>query len=333
MVILAIVGATGAVGLEAIDLLNERNTHFDNLLLFASESSVGKKFTINNKEYIVEKYTSPGQFINVDYAILATNSDISKEIVNGNIGGKCKFIDNSSAFRMDKDVPLVVPEINISAIGSSNIIANPNCSTIILLMALYPLHVKNKIQSLNVSTYQAASGGGLAAMKELESQAASFVIGKEMNTDVFGRQYLFNAFSHNSKMDLASGFNEEEIKMVKETHKILNDEDIDIDVTCVRIPTLRSHLETVTIKFSEPTSEQFITDTLNQSPGILLRDDRQNNVFPEPLASSNQNNVHVGRIRKSFRKDDTVFQLIVSGDQLRKGAALNAIQIYECLSV
>lgn len=332
MVTLAIVGATGAVGLEAIELLNERDTKFDNLRLFASKSSVGKIFIVKGELCVVEEYTSPSQFDDIDCAILATSAEISKEIINGHTKKKCVFIDNSSAFRMDKNVPLIVPEININTVGLSNVIANPNCSTIILLMALYPLHKENKIQHINVSTYQAASGGGLAAMKELKLQAESFAMGKEMCTDVFGRQYLFNAFSHNSEIDRESGYNGEEIKMINETHKILNDDDIDIDVTCIRIPTLRSHLESVTIKFSEPTSEEFIRNTLESAPGVTIRDDREKNAFPEPLVSTNQNNICVGRIRQSFRKDNTVFQLMISGDQLRKGAALNAIQIYECLS-
>lgn len=330
---LVIVGATGIVGREAIKLLESRDVKYNKLKLVSSKRSIGTEFTIKGIVYKVEELNED-TFIGYDYAILAASSDVSKLCVQfrDESFNDCILIDNSSAFRMDKDVPLVIPEINMDTVNNdTKIISNPNCSTILMLMVLCPLHKENKIKQIDVCTYQAASGAGLNAMQELESQVHSHANNKEMKTECFGRQYLFNAFSHNSEIDLDSGFNGEEIKMIEETHKILNDNEIVINPTCVRIPTLRSHLESVTIRFEEPMSVERVKEILGQTNGVIVYDYPEENRFPEPILTEDKDDVYVGRIRQSYNKDPCVIQLILSGDQIRKGAALNAVQIYEQL--
>jgi aspartate-semialdehyde dehydrogenase len=333
MVKLAIVGCTGAVGLEAIVILNSTlNTyHYDDLKLISSKSSAGQKMMVRDKEYIVEELNE-NTFVDVDYAILAVSSDLAKECVRYRdaTNPKCVIIDNSCAFRMDKNVPLIVPEINMDVYKGENIIANPNCSTIIMLMALAPLHKENKIEQIDVSTYQASSGAGLVGMQELLAQTKALVekTPLEEHMNVFKRQYVLNAFSHNSAMDIESKFNEEEIKMILETKKILGDNNIVINPTCVRIPTLRSHMEAITIRFSEQFTVEKIREILRKFSGIKIYDFPERNEFPEPIITQNQDDVYIGRIRQSYHKDPKVFQLLVSGDQIRKGAALNALQIY-----
>lgn len=331
---LLIIGSTGAVGLEIIDILNNNNIHYNELKLVSSKSSVGVKFNVRNKEYIVEEFTQES-FINMNYAILAVSSELAIKCVNyrDNVNKNCIIIDNSCAFRMNKEIPLIIPEINFDCYKKENIIANPNCSTIIMLMILAPLHKENPIEQIDVSTYQAASGAGLAGMLELEEQTKSIVEKKDLkdNMQIFKRQYVYNAFSHNSPIDMETKFNEEEIKMILETKKILQDENIIINPTCVRIPTLRSHMESITIKFKNNFSEEKIKDILNKSLGVKIYDFPEKNEFPEPIITQNKDDVYVGRIRKSYHRDNKIFQLLVSGDQIRKGAALNALQIYEKL--
>lgn len=331
MVKLAIVGATGIVGTELLILLNTSNIPFDKLFLFSSEKSAGQTRNIRNKKHTIIEYTSPKQLVGIDFVILATGSDISKDIINGqNKNSNTVFIDNSSAFRMVPNIPLVIPEINMEKCISSRVIANPNCVTIIMLMALYPLHKINKIKYINVATYQAASGAGLEAVTELIEQTKLFVSGKEIVPRVFQTQYLFNAFSHNSAINEDNGFNGEEEKVINETRKIL-DTFIEMDVACTRIPTLRSHLINLTVVFENDTTVENITQILQNSPGVCIRDDRKNNRFPEPLISSEEDDICVGRIRQSYDGNKKKFLLSVCGDQIRKGAALNAIQIYERL--
>jgi aspartate-semialdehyde dehydrogenase len=331
MIKLAIVGATGIVGNELLILLNNSNIPFDKLFLFASKKSVGLTRIIRNTKYTITEYTSPNQLTGMDFVILAVSSDISKDIINGkNKNSNTVFIDNSSAFRMIPNIPLIVPEINIDKCISNRVIANPNCVTIIMLMALYPLHKINKIKYINVATYQAASGAGMDAVTELLEQTKSFVIGKEIVPRVFQSQYLFNAFSHNSAVNEDTGFNGEEEKVINETRKIL-DTYIEMDVSCTRIPTLRSHLINLTVVFENETTVENITHILENSPGVCIRDDRKNNKFPEPLITSEEDDVCVGRIRQSYDGNNKRFLLSVCGDQIRKGAALNAIQIYDKL--
>ncbi len=327
---LIIVGATGAVGLEIIKILETHNIPYNDLDLVASESSVNTPFEIKGIEYHTTTLT-PNTFVGADYAILAVSSELSKKCVElrDKSDSSCIIIDNSSAFRMDKNVPLIIPEINMTY--GTKIIANPNCSTILMLMVVSPLYRENKITQIDVCTYQAASGAGLKGMEELMSQAQSYITGNELSTECFGRQYIFNAFSHNSPIDPHSGFNGEEIKMIKETKKILEDDDIIINPTCIRIPTLRSHMESLTIKFENPTTVDEIRGNLFFSPGVTVYDNPKQNQFPEPIVTQEKDDVYVGRIRQSYHNDPTVFQLILSGDQIRKGAALNSIQIYESL--
>lgn len=328
MVTLAIIGATGAVGLEAIKILNQRpEIRYDHLLLFASKSSAGKKIVVRDQVHTVLEYKGSSQLNVVDYVILATSAELSKTIVD-DAPQRVRFIDNSSAFRMNPNYPLVIPQINIEEAYTKRVIANPNCSTIIMLMALYPLHKKNKIKSINVSTYQASSGAGLAAMNELEHQAKCFAAGIEIEPSVFKTQYLFNAFSHNSRVDPVTGYNGEEIKMIKETHKIMGD-DIEIDVGCVRIPTLRVHMEDITVEFEDDIDADTVREILSAAPGVVVQDDVKNERYPEVLSTTGRDDVFVGRIRGSYRGPKNKIHMLVTGDQLRKGAAQNALEIYE----
>jgi aspartate-semialdehyde dehydrogenase len=336
MVKLAIIGCTGAVGLEAILILNSTQNlnlyHYDDIKLVSSKSSAGQKMCVRDKDYIIEELNE-NTFIDTDYAILAVSSDLAKDCVKYRdaTNPKCIIIDNSCAFRMYKDVPLIVPEINMDVYQGENIIANPNCSTIIMLMVLAPLHKVNKIEQIDVSTYQASSGAGLVGMQELLAQTKALVekTSLEEHMQVFKRQYVLNAFSHNSSIDMETKFNEEEIKMILETKKILNDNDIIINPTCVRIPTLRSHMESITIRFTEFFSVEQINEVLSKFDGVEIYDFPERNQFPEPIITQNKDDVYVGRIRQSYNKDKKVFQMLVSGDQIRKGAALNALQIYK----
>jgi aspartate-semialdehyde dehydrogenase len=331
MIKLAIVGATGIVGNEALILLNTRQIAYDELFLFASKKSAGLTRNIRGIEHKIIEYISPDQFTGIDYVILAVNTDISKDIINRrHPNSRTVFIDNSSAFRMNMHTPLIVPEINIDKCYANTVIANPNCVTIIMLMALYPLHRVNKIKYINVNTYQAASGAGMKAVDELLEQTTLSALGKEIVPHVFKSQYLFNVFSHNSAVDEVDGFNGEEEKVINETRKILGDY-IEMDVSCMRVPTLRSHLINLTVIFENDTTVEAITDILQNTQGICIRDDRKNNKFPEPLISSEQDDVCVGRIRRSYDNNNKRFLMSVCGDQIRKGAALNALQIYEKL--
>jgi aspartate-semialdehyde dehydrogenase len=333
MINLAIFGATGVVGLEIISILDGGNILYDNLFLYSSNSSIGTKFNIQNKAYEIIEFNNT--FLNIDFAIFAVSSELSKHYVKirDHTNSNCIIIDNSCAFRMVKNIPLIIPEINMDSYKKQNIIANPNCSTIIMLMILAPLHKYNLIEQIDISTYQAASGAGLAGMKELEEQTKAFIENKslEPHMNVFKKQYVFNAFSHNSDIDMESKFNEEEIKLILETKKILNDDNIIINPTCVRIPTLRSHMESITIRFQNDSSVEKIKKILMESSGVQIYDFPERNEFPEPIITEKKDDVYVGRIRQSYHKDPKTFQLLVSGDQIRKGAALNAIQIYNKL--
>lgn len=330
MTVLAIVGATGAVGESAIELLNTACFPFTDLVLLASARSVGKKYKVLDQEYTVQKLDSDS-FQNVNVAVFCASSQIAREFTPIAVNHNCRVIDNSSAFRMTPDIPLVVPEVNRETIGNSMIVANPNCSTILLAVVLAPLHKQYGVERVVVSTYQAASGAGKQAMKELEQQARDFTNGEPYDTTVFGRQYLWNVFSHNSDVDMETGYNEEELKMMMEMPKILDDENIGITATCVRVPVIRSHCESVSLTFNYPISETNLLNCLINSPGVKLYDDRENNQFPEPILTSCTNDVLVGRIRHDL-KDPKSFHLFLSGDQLYKGAALNALQIYNLMS-
>jgi aspartate-semialdehyde dehydrogenase len=249
----------------------------------------------------------------------------------------CTVVDNSSAFRMKEGVPLVIPEVNPEAMegmkpGKGGIIANPNCSTIIALMAVTPLHKAAKVKRMVVSTYQAASGAGQAAMDELELQTKEVLEGKSPVTmNIFPFQYAFNLFSHNSPMT-GNGYNEEEMKMVNETHKIWDQKDVNITATCIRVPVMRAHAESINLEFDRDVSEEEAVDILSKAPGVSIINDRKANKFPTPLDASHQDDVFVGRIRRDIsRKDERGLDLFVCGDQVKKGAALNAVQVAELL--
>ena len=329
---IAIAGVTGAVGQEFLRIIEQRNFQYGELKMLASARSAGKQIEFQGKTYTVEEMTE-NSFNGVDIALFSAGGSQSKKFAPAAVEAGCVVVDNSSAFRMVDDVPLVVPEVNPEKIKEhKGIIANPNCSTIIMNVAVWPLYKLSKIKRVVVSTYQAASGAGAAAMRELEQQAKDWVNDDDITQDIFGRQYIFNLFCHNSDIDPESGYNEEEIKMIKETRKIFGDDDINVSVTCVRVPVLRAHCESINVTFESAVTEEQAREALASAPGVTIIDDRANNKHPEPLLASDQDDIAVGRIRTDLGQDGGVgLELFVAGDQIRKGAALNAIQIAELL--
>jgi len=332
----AIVGCTGAVGREFMAILAERSFPMASLRLLASPRSAGKVIEFNGAPIEV-RALDESSFEGVDIALFSAGGAISRKFAPIAVDAGATVIDNSSAFRMDMEVPLIVPEINgeaLDAFRGPGVIANPNCSTIIALMAVAPLHRAVGVQRMVVSTYQAASGGGAAMMAELERQARDWAADRPESDEIRGRPYLFNLFSHDSAIDPATGYNAEELKMVRETHKILGDDSIAITATCVRVPVLRAHSEAINLTFREPgaMSEAEARQALAAAPGIRIVDDRAANRFPEPIDASGGDEVLVGRIRADISQPrGRGLDLFVCGDQLRKGAALNAIQIAEWL--
>ncbi len=330
--VVAVVGVTGAVGQEFLAILEQRNFPFSKLKLLASARSAGKTLVFKGVKYTVEELTDKS-FEAVDIALFSAGGTISKQFAPIAAKAGAVVVDNSSAFRMDPTVPLVVPEVNPQDIEKhQGIIANPNCSTIIMNVPERPLHQAAGVKRIVVSTYQAASGAGAAAMAELEQQAREWVAGKPLTQNIFKRQYIWNLFSHNSKIDPTTGYNEEETKMVKETWKIFHNDAIRVTATCVRVPVLRAHSESINLTFEKPLSEDEAREVLAAAPGVRVVDDRGTNKHPEPIAASGGDDVLVGRIRRDLSQDAGYgLDLFVSGDQLRKGAALNAIQIAELL--
>lgn len=328
----AIVGATGAVGIELLELLEQRKAlQYDSLRLFASERSAGKKRTVRGEELTIEALRG-GCFEGVDIAIFSAGGGISREWAPKARDAGAIVVDNSSAFRMDEASPLIVPEINgddLTDLAGPTIIANPNCSTIIALLVVAPLHRAKRVKRVVISTYQAASGAGAAAMRELEDQAGDYASKRDLRTDIFGRPYIFNLFSHDSAIG-DNGYNTEEMKMVRETHKILSDSSIGVSATCVRVPVLRAHCESINVTFEEPITEDEARKILSEAPGVTVVDDRKTNQFPEPRLATGVDEVLVGRIRSDISQPDgRGLDMFVAGDQLRKGAALNALQIAE----
>lgn len=332
----AVVGVTGAVGQEFLTVLEQRNFPFSKLVLLASARSAGKTLVFRGKSYTIEELTEKS-FKDIDIALFSAGGSISRQFGPIASAAGATVVDNSSAFRMDPAVPLVVPEVNPQALrgiepGKGGIIANPNCSTIIMNVPVFPLHKVAKVKRVVVSTYQAASGAGAAAMAELEQQARQWAGGQPITSDIFKRQYIWNLFSHNSKIDVATGYNEEETKMLKETRKIFGEPGIRITATCVRVPVLRAHCESINLTFEGSMTEKEAREILATAPGVKVQDDRHNNKHPEPLDASGGDDVLVGRIRQDQSQDGNHgLDLFVSGDQLRKGAALNAVQIAELL--
>jgi aspartate-semialdehyde dehydrogenase len=328
---LAIAGVTGAVGQEFLQILEQRDFPFDSLKMLASIRSKGKEIEFKGKTYIVEEL-GKGSFNGIDIVLFSAGGGRSKEFAPAAVAAGAVVVDNSSAFRMDPDVPLVIPEINAEAIAKhKGIIANPNCSTIIGIVPVWPLHKVNPVKRMVVSTYQAASGAGQSAMLELETQSREILAGKEPTCRAFPCQIAFNCFNHNSSLE-PNGYNEEEMKMVKETQKIFDCPEIAITCTCVRIPVMRAHCESINLEFTNSITPDEVRDLLSTAPGVTVMDDRENNRFPMPIDASGKDDILVGRIRQDESlPENRGINLWVAGDQLRKGAALNAVQIAEKL--
>ena len=329
----AILGATGAVGQEFLNLIEERNFPFGTLKLLASSRSAGKVIEFMGNNYTVEEATDHS-FENIDIALFAGGA-ASTKFAPAAVKSGAIVIDNSSAFRMDPEVPLIVPEVNPEDIKKhKGIIANPNCSTIIMVMALKPLYDQAKIKRIVVSTYQAVSGGGKEAIDELDHQVQAIVENRPVVANILPSasqpkhyQIAFNVIPQiDGFMD--NGYTKEEMKMVHETHKIFNDYNIGISATTIRVPVYRSHSESINIEFDQELTVQQAKELLAAFPGVIVQDNPSEQLYPMPLFTSNQNEVFVGRIRK----DESVahgLNLWVVGDQIRKGAALNALQIAE----
>lgn len=328
---LAIAGVTGAVGQEFLNILDERDFPFDSIKMLASSRSAGKKIEFKGREYVVEEMTNKS-FSRVDIALFSAGASRSKDFAPAAAKAGAVVVDNSSAFRMDEGVPLVVPEINPQKIQEhKGVIANPNCSTIIGIVPIWPLHKANPVKRMVVSTYQAASGAGQSAMIELEDQAREILAGKKPTCKVFPYQIAFNIFSHNSALG-PNGYNLEETKMVQETRKIFDCPEIAITATCIRIPVFRAHCESINLEFTDPITPDEVRDLLSTAPGVSVLDDREHNRFPMPIDATGKDDVFVGRIRQDESiPENRGINIWVSGDQLRKGAALNAIQIAEKL--
>jgi aspartate-semialdehyde dehydrogenase len=317
----AIVGATGAVGEQMRAILEERN--------FPVENMRYKTLAWKDQEIVIEDLEK-ADYNGIDIALFSAGGGRSKEFASKFVEAGAVVIDNSSAFRMDEGVPLVVPEVNPEAVADhKGIIANPNCSTIIMLLPLWLLHKKNRVKRVVVSTYQAASGAGAQAMKELEDETAALLKGESFERTVIPHQYGFNLFPHNSPMT-ENGYCEEELKMVKETRKIFNEKDFRVTATCVRVPILRAHSETLNIEFENDISVEEIYEVLGKAPGVEVLEDRAANRWPMPIDASGKDPVYAGRVRKDISNPNT-YEMWIVGDQIRKGAALNAIQIAELL--
>ncbi len=327
----AIMGATGAVGTEFLRLLAERNFPLASLKLLASARSAGRKLDFAGEQLAVEELNAES-FEGVDLVLASADSSLSKTYAPIAVGAGAVVVDNTAAFRMDPEVPLVIPEINPQDIaGHKGIIANPNCSTIIMNVPIWPLHKVNPIRRIVVSTYQAASGAGAKAMDELVAGTKAALEDRPFQPTVLPHPAAFNVFSHDSEVG-PDGYNLEERKMVRETRKIFHDEKIAITATCVRVPVMRAHSEAINIEFAEPMSEQQVRDILADAPGVKIVDDREASYFPMPLDASGTDKILVGRIRQDISMDNgRGIDMFVSGDQIRKGAALNTVQIAEML--
>lgn len=327
----AVVGATGAVGQEFLTVLAERNFPIANLKLLASARSAGKTATFKGKEYVIEELTHDS-FNDVKIALFSAGGSTTKEYAPSAVKAGAVVVDNSSAFRMKDGIPLVVPEVNPEAIKKHiGIIANPNCSTIIMNVPVWPLHQVNKIKRIIVSTYQAVSGAGAWGLYELEEQMKQHAAGQPIKKEKFPHQIVNNLFSHNTAIGV-EGYNEEEMKMVKETRKIFGDAKIMVAATCVRVPIPRAHCESINLEFTKPITPDEVRKILAKAPGVKLVDRVEENHFPMPLEASGQDLVLVGRIRQDISRDDgRGIELFVAGDQIRKGAATNAVQIAEKL--
>ncbi len=323
----AIAGATGAVGRMMLSILEERNFPVESLRLLASARSAGQEMSFKGESIKVQELTEDS-FEGIDIALFSAGAGVSRQFAPCAVQSGAVVIDNSSAFRMDKDVPLVVPEVNAHAIRPG-IIANPNCSTIQMVVALKPIHDKYRIKRIVVSTYQAVSGSGQKAIAELEQQSRDVLSGRPVKANVYPHQIAFNCLPH-IDVFLDNGYTKEEMKMVNETRKILEDDSILVSPTAVRVSTFHSHSESINVETEEPVSAEDVKSLLKDSPGITVVDNPGNNEYPLAIDAEGKDNVFVGRIRDDLSNEKAINFWVVA-DNLRKGAALNAIQIAEQL--
>jgi aspartate-semialdehyde dehydrogenase len=323
----AILGATGAVGTELLQLLEARNFPLKSLKLLASPRSAGTEISFKGRAIAVEP-VSAAAFNGIDIVLASAGGSTSKEWAKAIVEAGALMIDNSSAFRMDSSVPLVIPEVNPDAAKDHRgIIANPNCTTILMSVALWPLHQIQPIRRIVVATYQSASGAGARAMEEVKQQAQAILNGEKPPTECFPYPLAFNLFPHNTPINV-QGYCEEEMKMIHETRKIFTAPELRISATCIRVPVLRAHSEAVNIEFAQPFDVAQARAAIEQADGVQLVEDWNANYFPMPIDASGEDDVLVGRIRQDLSHPSGL-ELWLCGDQIRKGAALNAIQIAE----
>jgi aspartate-semialdehyde dehydrogenase len=327
----AVAGATGAVGVEMLKTLEKRNFPVANLKLLASSRSAGKTMKFKGEDIVIEELT-PASFKGVDIALFSAGSDISKEYRKAVVDSGAVMIDNSSAFRMEDDVPLVVPEVNPEDVKNhKGVIANPNCSTIIMLVAVAPLHRAKKLKRLVAATYQATSGAGQKGMEELILQTRQLLANEPISPKAFAHRIGFNLIPHIDSF-LDNGYTKEELKMLNESRKMLHDDSIKVSCTCVRVPVMRAHSEALNLEFAEEITPEEARAILSCAPGVKLVDDPANKVYPMPVDATEMYDVLVGRIRQDISRDDKRgLDIFVAGDQVLKGAALNAVQIAEIL--
>lgn len=325
----AILGATGAVGTELLDLLEQRQFPVSELKLLASPRSAGQQLQFKGESIPVEA-VDEHSFAGVDLVLASAGASISRVWAPKAVDAGAVVVDNSSAFRMDPTIPLIVPEVNPQAAAThQGIIANPNCTTILMAVAVFPLHQVQPIKRIVAATYQSASGAGARAMEEVKVQSQAILQGQPPQTDIFPYPLAFNLFPHNSKLN-EQGYCEEEMKMVNETRKIFSVPDLRVTATCVRVPVLRAHSEAINLEFEEPFSVEQARQILSHAPGVKLVEDWSANYFPMPIDASGKDEVLVGRIRQDI-SHPAGLDLWLCGDQIRKGAALNAVQIAELL--
>jgi len=327
----AVAGATGAVGVEMVKTLEKRNFPVANLKLLASARSAGKTMTFKGETVVIEEMTKDS-FKGVDIALFSAGGDISREYRQAVVDSGAVMIDNSSAFRMEDDVPLVVPEVNPEDIARHNgVIANPNCSTIIMLVAVAPLHRAKKLRRLVAATYQATSGAGAKGMDELIVQTRQLLNGEAIEPRAFAHRIGFNLIPHIDAF-LPNGYTKEELKMLNETRKMLHDDSIRVSCTCVRVPVMRAHSEALNLEFAEEITPEEARQILAAAPGVKVVDDPAAKLYPMPIDATEQYDVLAGRIRQDISRDDCRgLDIFVAGDQVLKGAALNAVQIAELL--
>ncbi len=326
---IALLGATGAVGTELLELLQSRNFPLADLKLLASPRSAGRTISFQGEDIPVEVVTEKS-FDGIDIVLASAGGGTSKTWASIAVEQGAVVIDNSSAFRMNPDVPLVIPEVNPEAAAThQGIIANPNCTTILMAMAVWPLHQVQPVQRIIAATYQSASGAGMRAMEEVKAQARAILQGETPPTECFPYPLAFNLFPHNTPMN-EQGYCEEEMKMVNETRKIFNAPQIKISATCVRVPVLRAHSEAINLEFAQPMPVAKAREILANAAGVQLVEDWEANYFPMPIDATGRDEVLVGRIRQDL-SHPCGLELWLCGDQVRKGAALNAVQIAELL--